>query len=158
MLGKSILVVNGPGLADPHAFGAEHASVTLPNVESACATLCAALSIGLEFRQTNQASTVLEWLEHDSKSFDAIIINPISSVYSTRQDMPSYLAAISRYISRGKPVIEVHIENMFRQSGEKKVPLHNTNGHAGLVCGLGIDSYLLAIESVASQLKKRATA
>jgi 3-dehydroquinate dehydratase len=55
---------------------------------------------------------------------------------------------------QNKPVIEVHISNIFQQGGENTKPIQVPEGEVGFVSGLGIHSYDLAIRAVNKKLSK----
>jgi 3-dehydroquinate dehydratase len=55
---------------------------------------------------------------------------------------------------QNKPVIEVHISNIFQQDVENTKPIQVPEGEMGFVSGLGIYSYVIAINAISKKLKK----
>lgn len=149
MKNKTLLILNGPGLADLSAGG----DVTLAQIQDESAALCAELSIDLEFRQTDDQDEMFRWIAEDSNHFDALIINPVGHLKSGTVDLDMYRAAIEMMPHLNKPVIEVRLTNIFRQGEELAKPLQGPEGEMGFICGLGLHSYLLGIKAAAKRLQ-----
>lgn len=64
-----------------------------------------------------------------------------------------YRSAIKMIAHLKKPVVEVHLTNIFRQGDELTKPLQGPEGEMGFICGLGLHSYLLGIKAVAKRLE-----
>ena len=69
-------------------------------------------------------------------------------------DFTIYSSAIKTITRQNKPVIEVHISNIFQQGVENTKPIHVPKCEVGFVSGLGIHSYDLAIRAVNKKLSK----
>ena len=69
-------------------------------------------------------------------------------------DFTIYSSAIKTITRQNKPVIEVHISNIFQQGIESTKPIHVPKCEVGFVSGLGIHSYDLAIRAVNKKLSK----
>ncbi len=138
-----LLVANGPGLAE--ATGA----VSLQQVHERCFALCADLGVTLDFRQTDDVDELSRWLVSEQGDFDAIIINPVAPALAATADLGKCRTAMA---ALQKPAIEVHLSNIFRSDAGASDPLPGADGNLGLVCGLGINSYLLAIKAMAGRL------
>lgn len=134
--GMKILILNGPGVAEQAArFGGD---LTLARIESACATLCAARGVELIFRQNVGGPEALDWLSRRAGEYDALILNPAGLE-----------GAILPLALLKKPIVEAHIPNIFAQSADRVSPLREPSAQIGLVCGLGLQSYVVAIDSIA---------
>ena len=153
MKNKTLLILNGPGLADLSAGGDRYGGVTLEQIQEESAALCAELGLDLEFRQTDDQDEMFRWIARDSDHFDALIINPVGYLKSGTVDFDMYRSAIKMIAHLKKPVIEVHLTNIFRQGEELTKPLQGPEGEMGFICGLGIHSYLLGIRAVAKRLQ-----
>lgn len=150
---KTILILNGPGLADLSARDDRYGGVTLEQIQAESAALCGELGMKLEFRQTDDQDEMFRWIARDSEHFDALIINPVGHLKSGTADSEMFRSAIDRITHTNKPVIEVHLTNIFRQGEEPSKPLQGPEGQMGFVCGLGLKSYLLGIKAVAERLQ-----
>ncbi len=131
-----IIIINGPnlnllGLREPEIYGSEtfetyfqKLQLRFPNVE-------------LAYFQSNVEGILIDKLHEVGFSYDGIIIN--AGGYSHTS------IAIADAISSIKtPVVEVHISNTFAREAFR----HNdvlTAKCKGLIVGLGMDGYALAI-------------
>ena len=97
-------------------------------------------------RQSEDESEVAHWITSDAAHCQALIVNPSGGPSATSADYQVVLDALAHL---DKPVVEVHLTNIFRTH---RKPLQGLSGSAGFVCGLGVGSYLLAIAAVAQQL------
>jgi 3-dehydroquinate dehydratase-2 len=102
-----------------------------------------AQQLGVEIRclQSNLEGQLIDWLEKEASSTDAIIINPGAlSHYS--------LALADALRATAKPVIEVHISNVFARDPERRKTVTGA-GARGVISGLGLEGYLAALDYLA---------
>jgi len=150
-----VLVLNGPGLGDLSDFdGNTYGGITLQDIHDACAELCRELEIGLDFRQTDDKDEMFRWITRDSEEFDGVVINPIGYSRSFSVSFPVYRSATEMIARLNKPVVEVHMNNIFRASAGITQPVYEPEGNMGFVCGLGVGSYLTAIQGLVSRFNK----
>ena len=147
MTGETLLILNGPG---------NPTNSDLQKIEAACVERCNALSVKLDFRQANAEEEVHRRIVRDSDNYDALIVSPSAGALGGNVGYEACRAAIEAIMHLNKPVIEVHIENMFRSEVQSLRPLQVPEGGLGLVCGLGVKGYLLAIDATYRQLMSRA--
>ena len=146
---KKLLILNGPGLADPGTGdGNTSGNLSLQGIQDECAALCEKSGIELDFRQTDDEDEMFRWIAKDSADHDALIINPADSQADSSLSR-DYSEAVS---GLGKPVIEVHMTNIFRDEPQTTAPLQVPESGIGFVCGLGVHGYLLAIKSLERRL------
>jgi len=150
---KTILVLNGPGLADLSAGGSQTGDLTLGQIEDECSALCEQLGLKLDFRQTEDEEEMFRWIGKDSENFGGLIINPVGSLKGDSVDFDRYRSAIGMVAHLKKPVVEVHTANIFREGSGVTKPLQASEGEMGFICGLGLRSYLLAIRAIAKRLQ-----
>ena len=97
-------------------------------------------SINLSFFQSNIEGELIDKLHEIGFSMDAIILN--AGGYShTSVSIADAIAAIKT------PVIEVHISNIYAREEYRHKSLISSNCRGG-ICGFGLKSYVLAIESL----------
>jgi 3-dehydroquinate dehydratase-2 len=150
---NKILILNGPGLADlSNCIEIGHGHLTLDKVQEKCSETCEILGLEMDFCQKDDEAELLSVLIDDSSSFDAFIINPAGHSHSSPINQDMYSSVINKISGQNKPVIEVHIENIFRQGSKNHKPLQVTGSSVGFVSGLGMYSYVLAINAVNKQL------
>ena len=108
-----VLVLNGPNLAtlgrrEPEIYGTQ----TLADLETLLVERAHELEFELTCLQSNHEGQLIDWIEKEGAASDAIIINPGAlSHYS--------LALADALRGSGKPVVEVHISNVFKREPER---------------------------------------
>lgn len=143
-----VLVLNGPNLAslgrrEPEIYGTR----TLGDLERLLTDQARHLDIELRFKQSNHEGELIDDIEQAASTADAIIINPGAlSHYS--------LALADALRGFGKPVIEVHISNVFAREPERHRMVTAAAARA-VISGLGFDGYLAALNSLATLLKTK---
>jgi len=136
-----VLVLNGPNLAtlgrrEPEVYGTK----TLADLENVLTNRARELGVELGFRQSNHEGQLIDWIETDPS--DAIIINPGALSHSS-------LALADAMRGSGKPVVEVHISNVFSREPERH-RMVTAAAAKGVISGLGFDGYLAALEYLRS--------
>ncbi|HXN05240.1 MAG TPA: type II 3-dehydroquinate dehydratase [Candidatus Acidoferrum sp.] len=142
-----ILVLNGPNLGtlgrrEPEVYGTK----TLADLEIVLTTRAKELGVELRFLQSNHEGQLIDWIE--TEPGDAIIINPGAlSHYS--------LALADAMRGSGKPVVEVHISNVFSREPERH-RMVTAAAAKGVISGLGFEGYLAALDYLRSLPPPRA--
>ena len=147
--------MNGPGLSDLSNFNERgYGHLTLDIVRKKCAETCKIFNLKMVFRQTDDETELSRFLIEGAEDFDALIINPAGYSHAPSVDYTIYSSAIKTITRQNKPVIEVHISNIFQQGVENTKPIQVPKGEVGFVSGLGIHSYDLAIRAINKKLRK----
>ena len=155
MKNKQVLIMNGPGLSDLSNFNEMgYGHLTLDIVRKKCAETCKVFGLKMDFRQTDDEAELSRLLNEGIVDFDALIINPAGYSHVQSVDYTIYSSAIKTITRQNKPVIEVHISNIFQQGVENTKPIQVPKCEVGFVSGLGIHSYDLAIRAVNKKLRK----
>ena len=155
MKNKQVLIMNGPGLSDLSNFNEMgYGHLTLDIVRKKCAETCKFFGLKMDFRQTDDETELSRFIIEGIEDFDALIINPVGYSHASSVDFTIYSSAIKTITRQNKPVIEVHISNIFQQGVENTKPIHVPKCEVGFVSGLGIHSYDLAIRAVNKKLSK----
>lgn len=143
-----VLVLNGPNLGtlgrrEPEVYGTR----TLADLEAMLSARAHELGVELRCLQSNHEGQLIDAIERDGSASDAIIINPGAlSHYS--------LALVDALRGSGKPVIEVHISNVFAREPERHRMV--TAGAAkAVISGLGFEGYLAALDYLCGQQRGR---
>lgn len=146
-MNPAVLVLNGPnlnllGTREPDVYGRE----TLADIESAARARARALSLDLDFRQSNYEGELVGWIQEARNTCSGIIINP--GAYSHTS-----IAILDALLACDIPIIEVHISNIFKREAFRH---HSYVSQAarGVICGLGSQGYLLALDAMAKLAKK----
>jgi 3-dehydroquinate dehydratase-2 len=141
-----IAVLNGPnmnmlGLRQPKVYG----SATLDDVEALCAERAEALDLAIDFRQTNAEGELISWVQECRGRAQGIVINPAGFTTTSVALMDALLAV-------ELPVIEVHVTNIHRRE-EFRQHSYVSKVALGVICGLGIGGYALALQAMAEHLE-----
>ncbi|HVO01629.1 MAG TPA: type II 3-dehydroquinate dehydratase [Candidatus Cybelea sp.] len=146
---SDVLVLNGPNLnllgrREPEIYGRE----SLDDIARLTRARAEEFGLIIDFRQTNHEGELITWVQQARESARAIVINPAGLGHTS-------VALLDALIFTELPVIEVHLSNIFRREPFR----HHSYVSAaakGVICGLGAQGYLLAIEAVAALLNKGA--
>jgi 3-dehydroquinate dehydratase-2 len=141
-----VAVLNGPnmnmlGLRQPHLYG----SATLDDVEALCAETAEQLGLAIDFRQTNGEGELVSWVQECRGRASGIIINPAG--YTTTS-----IALMDALLASELPVIEVHVTNIHRRE-EFRQHSYVSKVAAGVICGLGIAGYALALTAMGDLIR-----
>jgi len=144
--GATILILNGPnlnllGVREPETYGRD----TLADIEEACVERASVLGLAVEFRQSNQEGQIVDWIQEARENADGIIVNPAG--YTTTS-----MAILDALLAADLPIIEVHLSNIHRRETFRQNSLVS-RAATGVICGLGAQGYLLALEAMARLLE-----
>ena len=151
MASPRVHVLNGPnlnllGIREPQLYGHR----TLRDVEQLCQAVAARHGLELICRQTNAEYQMIEWL-HEARQDAGIVINPAAFCYHSVPVLDALKLCEC-------PVIEVHITNIQRREAEWRAKSILTAVSTGMITGLGIHGYPLAVEHIAYLLEQCAGA
>ena len=142
-----VLVLNGPnlnllGTREPAIYG----STTLKDIEAMMLKRASEAGMAIDFFQSNHEGELVDRVQAANHNYDYIIFNAAAFTH--------YSIALRDAIGAIEvPVIEVHISNI-----HKREEFRHTSVLApvalGQICGLGVESYLAALEAVIYKLKK----
>jgi 3-dehydroquinate dehydratase-2 len=143
-----VAVLNGPnmnmlGLRQPHIYG--HS--TLDDVEALCAESAEQLGLAIDFRQTNSEGELVSWVQECRGRAAGIVINPAGLTTTS-------IALMDALLATELPVVEVHISNIHRRE-EFRQHSYVSKVAVGVICGLGIGGYSLALTAMAELLEDR---
>ncbi len=103
------------------------------------------LGLPVDFRQTNTEGQLVEWIQEARENADGIVINPAG--YTTTS-----VAILDALLAAELPIIEVHLSNIHRREAFRHDSLVS-RAATGVICGLGAQGYLLALEAMARLLE-----
>ena len=142
-----ILIIHGPNL---NLLGkrerAIYGTFDLQAINTKISKKAKSLKVTVEFYQSNYEGEIVEVIGKADKEFDAIVINPAAYTHTS--------VAIRDAISAiDIPTVEVHLTNIYAREEFRQKSLISPVAK-GTICGFGIDSYLLGLESAVSIIKK----
>lgn len=144
---KPIYVLNGPNLnllgeREPEVYG----RTTLAEIGERVTARAAQLGFSAEFRQSNSEAELIEWLQEARGKAVGVILNAAGLSHTS-------VALLDAARALAKPLIEVHLSNPYAREPYRQ---HSFISEAatGVICGLGADGYLYAIEGLAHLLEE----
>lgn len=143
-MAKQILVLNGPnlnmlGTREPEIYG----SKTLDDVAKECQEVAADFDMTVEFKQSNNESELVDWIQQARDEYSGIIINAGAYTHTS-------VAIRDALLNLDIPIIEVHISNIFKRE-EFRHHSYISDVAEGMICGLGTKGYSLAVQALANQ-------
>ncbi len=140
-----VAVLNGPnlnmlGLRQPHLYG----RATLDDMEQLCAEAAETLGLAIDFRQTNGEGELISWVQECRERAAGIVINPGGYSHTS-------VALMDALLSTDLPVIEVHVTNIHRREEFRHLS-YVSKAATGVICGLGVRGYSLALTAMADML------
>jgi 3-dehydroquinate dehydratase II len=146
---KPIFVLNGPnlnltGAREPAIYGAE----TLDNIRQRTEARARSLGLEVDFRQSNSEGQLVDWIQAARLEADGIVLNAGAYTHTS-------IAILDALNAAGRPVIELHLSNVFRREPFRHTSYVSAAAH-GVICGFGGKGYELAIEAMADLLARPA--
>lgn len=142
-----VLVLNGPnlnllGTREPEIYG----STTLVDIDEMLQKRGAEVGIAVDCFQSNHEGALVDKIQAANHNYDYIIFNAAAFTH--------YSIAIRDAIAAiDVPVIEVHISNIHQREEFRHTSVLAPVA-MGQICGLGVESYLAALEAIIYKLKK----
>ncbi|MBC6444091.1 MAG: type II 3-dehydroquinate dehydratase [Alphaproteobacteria bacterium GM202ARS2] len=140
-----VLILNGPNLnqlgkREPEIYG----STTLATIETLCRKHAQTHGLTMTFQQSNHEGVLIDAIQNSSD--EALIINAAALTHQSIALLDS-LRAFTGFI------LEVHLSNIYKREPYRR---HSYISEAadGLICGLGAQGYLLALDAVAHHLNE----
>ena len=140
-MSQKILVINGPnlnllGTREKEKYG----NISLQEIQKKCELHCKKIGLEVDFKQSNVEGEIVNFIQNSRKNHKGIIINA-GGLSHTSVSILDALLAIKI------PKIEVHISNLFTRE-EFRQSSYISKGVNGIVCGFGLNGYLLAIDGI----------
>lgn len=137
-----VMFLNGPnanlyGLDPGGAYGPD----SFASIERACLDRAAALGFDLDFRQSNHEGVLIDWIQEARKGHAGLLINAAGLTYTS-------VAILDALLAFDGPIIECHMSNIWRREPFRSHS-YVSKAATGVVAGLGLRGYLLALEAMA---------
>ena len=145
-MNNKIIIINGPNI---NLLGereqSQYGTINFDQLSDICKKKSIDLDLKLEFMQSNIEGDLVNVIQDSRKKFDGIIINAAAFTHTS----VAIRDALEIY---KKPIIEVHISNIYKREEFRHKSLISDIVTGG-VFGLGTDSYILAIIAMQKILK-----
>ena len=99
----------------------------------------------LNYFQSNHEGEIVEAIGKAKDNFNALLINPAAYTHTS-------VAIRDAIEAVGLPTVEVHLSNIYAREEFRHTSIISPVA-CGLVCGFGIDSYLLGLQAVIKLIK-----
>ena len=145
-MNNKIIIINGPNL---NLLGereqSQYGSITFDKLREICLEKSKELDLNTQFVQSNIEGELVTIIQNSIKKFDGIIINAAAFTHTS-------VAIRDALDIFKKPIIEVHISNIYKREEFRQKSLISDIVTGGIF-GLGAESYILAIISMQKLLK-----
>ena len=145
-MNNNILIINGPNL---NLLGereqSQYGSITFEELKKNCINKSKELNLKIDFMQSNVEGELVNLIQDARKRYDGIIINAAGFTHTS--------VAIRDALSiLKKPIIELHISNIYKREEFRKKSLISDVVTGG-VFGIGSHGYILAIIAMQKMLE-----
>ena len=138
---NKIIIINGPNL---NLLGereqSQYGSSDYEELKKNCFDHAKKHNINLEFKQSNIEGEIVNFIQDSRNEFDGMIINAAGFTHTS----VAIRDALNLF---KKPIIELHISNIYKREDFRKKSLISGVVTGGIF-GLGIEGYNLAIISL----------
>jgi 3-dehydroquinate dehydratase-2 len=143
---SKIIIINGPNLnllgqREQSQYGSKDYNYLL----EICKKRAEELGLKIEIKHSNVEGEIVNIIQQSKEEFDGIIIN--AGGYSHTSVAIRDALDIFK-----KPIIELHISNIYKREEFRHKSIIS-GVVTGIICGLGINGYILAINSMHEMLK-----
>lgn len=140
-----IAIINGPninmlGVRETSTYG----NSNLQNIIDMLEKEAALYKAQLVFKQSNHEGELVDFIQSLLGAVDFIIINPAALTHTS-------IALRDALLAINIPFIEVHISNVYKRENFRKTSFFSDVAE-GMICGLGIQGYRLALQYAAKKL------
>tara|TARA_R110000868_G_scaffold73752_3_gene213568 strand:+ start:1426 stop:1953 length:528 start_codon:yes stop_codon:yes gene_type:complete len=144
---KPVYVLNGPnlnllGLREPEIYG----STSLSDIEKKVAAHAKKHGVNVLCLQSNHEGDLVTWIQEARSMAAGLIINPAAYAHTS-------IAIHDALAMLDIPVVEVHISNVHKRE-EFRHYSYVSSVVSGVICGLGIKGYTLALDAILADLTK----
>ena len=141
-----IIIINGPNI---NLLGerekSQYGKLTFEKLKEKCLQTANIKKIEIEFYQSNIEGEIVTKIQDSRKKYDGIIINAAGFTHSS----VSIRDALEIF---KKPKIELHISNIYKREEFRHKSLIS-DVVTGIICGLGVNGYILAINAMQELLE-----
>ena len=140
---RKVLVLNGPNLGrlgsrEPEIYG----STTHAELVALCVRAGTELDLDVEVRQTEDEAELLHWLHAAADDSTPVVLNAGAWTHTS-------VALGDAVAMRTAPLVEVHISNVHSRE-EFRHHSYVSAGASGVIVGLGVEGYVLALSWISS--------
>ena len=143
---NNIIIINGPNL---NLLGereqSQYGKITFIDLKNICLDYSQKIGIKIDFFQSNMEGEIVTKIQDARNEYDGIIINAAGYTHTS----VSIRDALDIF---KKPTIELHISNIYKREEFRQKSLISDVVN-GIICGLGSNGYILAINAMHELLR-----
>jgi 3-dehydroquinate dehydratase-2 len=143
---NNIIVINGPNL---NLLGereqSQYGSITYEELKNKCLKYSKDIGFNIEFTQSNIEGEIVTIIQKAKEKYDGLIINAGGFTHTS-------VAIRDALVVLKKPSIELHISNIYKRE-EFRHKSMISDIVTGIICGLGANGYILAINAMQELLE-----
>ena len=143
---NNIIVINGPNL---NLLGkreqSQYGSITYEELKNKCLKYSKDIGVNIEFTQSNIEGEIVTIIQKAKEKYDGLIINAGGFTHTS-------VAIRDALVIFKKPSIELHISNIYKRE-EFRHKSMISDIVTGIICGLGANGYILAINAMQELLE-----
>ena len=141
-----IIIINGPNI---NLLGereqSQYGKLSFDDLKLKCSEYAESQKVIIEFYQSNVEGEIVNKIQNSRKEYDGVIINAAGFTHSS-VSIRDALEIVK------KPKIELHISNIYKRE-EFRQKSFISGVVDGIICGLGVYGYILAINAIQELLK-----
>ena len=142
-----IIVINGPNLnllgeREKEKYG----NVSLKDIEADCLKYAKKNDIELVFNQSNVEGELVDLIQDSRDKYSGLIINAAGYTHTS-------VSIRDALMILKIPIVELHITNIYNREEFRHKSLISKTA-TGIICGFGINGYVMALEAMKNILKK----
>ena len=145
-MSNNIIIINGPNL---NLLGereqSQYGSITFDELKKNCSNKAKEIGVNIDFTQSNIEGEIVTFIQDARNKYDGIIINAAGFTHTS----VSIRDALSIF---KKPIVELHISNIYKREEFRHKSLLSDIA-TGVICGMGANGYILAINAMHDLLK-----
>ena len=147
-MNTNIIIINGPNL---NLLGkreqSQYGNISYANLEKNCLEYATKKNIKLTIKQSNIEGEIVSMIQESTEVFDGLIINAAGYTH-TSVSIHDALKILKI------PSIELHISNIYAREEFRQKSLISSVVK-GIICGIGTDGYLIAMEAIIKLINKK---
>ena len=142
-----IYVINGPNLnllgeREPEIYG----TTTLADIGKLAAARAETHGLSVVFKQSNHEGALVDWIQECRGQGCGLILNAGAFTHTS-------IALHDACRALSHPVIEVHLSNPYAREQFRQRSFIS-KAATGVICGLGANGYVIAVDAIAGLLKE----
>lgn len=148
-MSQQIYFLNGPnanlyGLDKNGTYGSD----SFASIGERCRQRAESHGMILQFRQSNHEGVLVDWIQEARQNAAGLIINAAGLTYSS-------VPILDALLMFDGPIIEAHMSNIWKREPFRHHSMVS-KAATGVIAGLGVIGYELAIDAVVNMLGTRA--